>query len=156
MTTQSEVTKIGNLTKDPIPGDGKATNFARFSIAVKPHVPQGEPEPETVFYEVTCFGTVATHVCTSLVKGDRVSVTGKPEVDTWTGRDNRERTTKRIIANCVAVDLRFASVRIDRAAKRSPASSLPTGMTTLDAVQAREIPGLKSSGLRALSDDPEF
>ena len=119
MATQSEVTKVGNLTKDPTPGEGKGTNFARFSIAVKPYIPQGEPEPEVVYYEVTCFGSVATHVCESLVKGDRVSVTGNPELDTWTGRDNRERTTKRIIANSVAVDLRFASVQINRMAERS-------------------------------------
>jgi single-strand DNA-binding protein len=119
MATQTEVTKIGNLTKDPTAGEGNGTTFARFSMAVETPVTPGDwkGDMETTFYEVTCFGSVADHVVESLTKGDRVAVTGKPELDTWKGRDGQDRTTKRVIANSVAVDLRFASVQINRTSR---------------------------------------
>lgn len=141
MTTPTEVTKIGNLTKEPTPGEGKGTNFARFSIAVETPKEAGNwrGDLDTAYYEVTCFGSVATNACESFTKGDRVIVVGKPETDTWTGRDNQEHVTKRIIANHVGAEIRFASVQINRSEKRSSAP--------------RSTPRPES---RAVSDEPEF
>lgn len=103
------VAKIGNVVKqDPelqFSVGGKA--FTRFSLAVKPYVPKGQPQPETQYYEVTAFGSLAENVAECLHKGNRVVVVGDGKTETWTGKDGKERTSKVILAEAIGPDLRF-------------------------------------------------
>jgi single-strand DNA-binding protein len=109
------VGKTGNLTKDPVLGvSPKGKTYCRFSMAVNPYAPKGQPKPDPIFYEVTCFDSLAENVCASLVKGDRVVVAGRPELNEWTGDDGIARTTKKIIADGCGPDLRFAEVQINK------------------------------------------
>lgn len=113
------VTKVGNLTRDPELGFGKDSGkpFTRFGIAVNhPKVP-GDWAGERVsdFYEVSCFASLAEHVAESLHKGDRVIVTGRPELDEWTDNAGVPRVTKRIVADAVGAELRFATAEPKKA-----------------------------------------
>lgn len=102
------VAKVGNIVKeDPVlrfSKDGKP--ITKFSIQVKPYVKDGPP-PETVYYEVTCFGSLAEHVAECMKKGYRVIVSGEGKVETWTGKDGQEKSKKVIVANEIGPDLRF-------------------------------------------------
>jgi len=119
--TATPVARIGNLSSHPELRFGKTgTAFARVGLAHRPHVPKGEPEAETVFYEVVAFGTLAEHVARSLQKGDRVVVVGKGEVEHWKDRDGVERSTKKIVADGIGPDLRFAAVEVQRVERRAP------------------------------------
>lgn len=71
-----------------------------------------------MFYEVTTFGTLAENVAQTMAKGDRVIVTGRGELDRWTGKDGQERTTKKVLADACGPDLRFGPVVIARADRR--------------------------------------
>ena len=122
--TQTPTSKIGNLTRDPeLKVSAKGTAFATFGLAVTPYLAKDEPKPETTFYEVVCFGSLAEHACESLVKGDRVVVVGKGELDKWTGKDGVERVTKKIVADAVGPDFRFTTIEIQRTERREPVST---------------------------------
>lgn len=101
------VAKIGNVVKeDPMLRFGKnGKPFAKFSLQVKPYAPKDEPQPETVYYEVTAFGSLAEHVAQCVVKGNRVVVVGNGKIETW--GDNNEHSKKVILADGVGHDLRF-------------------------------------------------
>jgi single stranded DNA-binding protein len=129
-----EVTRVGNLTRDPELrfGQQKGTPFCRFGLAVETPVTPGDwaGERRTEFYEVSCFNTLAEHVA-ELTKGARVIVKGRPELDHWQDSEGKDRVTKRLVADAVGAELRFTSVEIIRA-KRAKSSASQTSYKTPD------------------------
>jgi single-strand DNA-binding protein len=117
------VSKVGNLTRDPELRHGKesGTPFVSVSLAVNTPKTPGDwaGEQETTFYDVTAFGSLAEHAATCLTKGIRVLVIGRPEVERYTAEDGTERERKRIIADALGPDLRWATVKIARATQRT-------------------------------------
>jgi single-strand DNA-binding protein len=121
-----EVHKVGNLTRDPALEFGRDSGrpFARFGLAENvPATPGDWSELTTEFYEVTAFGTLAENICTSLTKGMRAIVVGRPEIDAWTDGDGNARETRRILANACGPDLRWATATLS--AKRSAKPTTP-------------------------------
>ncbi|MGA8725438.1 MAG: single-stranded DNA-binding protein [Acidimicrobiales bacterium] len=118
----ANVTKIGNLTRDPMLRFGKDSGkpFASFGLAVnEPKVPgDWAGDQRTDFYEVTCFGSLAEHVAESLTKGTRVVVTGRPELEHFAADDGTQRERKRILANGLGPDLRWAVADVRRTSAR--------------------------------------
>ena len=115
----AKVSKVGNLTREPELGFGRDSGkpYARFGIAVnRPKVP-GDWAGEQVsdFYEISCFGSLAENVAECLQKGDRVVVVGRPELDEWEDKGGAPRITKRVVADAVGAELRFAQVEIKKA-----------------------------------------
>ena len=130
MTTATEArprvtTLAGNLTRDPeLRFSTKGTAWCTAGLAVTRRRrldDGGYEELPAEFYEVVCFGDLAEHVAECLSKGDRVVVTGRVETETWTGHDGAERTTRKLLADDVGASLRFATVTLERTARRSPA-----------------------------------
>jgi single-strand DNA-binding protein len=107
--------KIGTLTFDPeLRTSAAGKPYLRVRLAVKPFVSGADQEPETLFYDVVAFGSLAEHTAKSLHKGDRVVVVGTGKRNTWTGRDGHELTTNEIVADGLGPDLRFASIPFEQ------------------------------------------
>jgi len=129
MTTPgTEITgRVGNVTNDPeLRFSPSGTPVTKFGLAWRPYTPKGEPEAETVFYEVVSFGSLAEHVAECVKKGDRVVVAGKGELDRWTGRDGVARVTKKIIAEGVGPDLRWNTATVERSERKATSRPAPT------------------------------
>jgi single-strand DNA-binding protein len=120
------VTKIGNLTADPeLRFSEKGTPYCRMRLAVSTPVKPGDwaGERKTSYYDVTAFGTLAENATDSLGKGDRVLVTGRGEVRSWTGDDGTDHSEKVILADGLGPDLRWATATIARNASGDRSSS---------------------------------
>ena len=122
MTDSTTVGLVGNLTDDPeLRFSNAGKPYARGRISVKPYVKGAAEQPEAVFYDVICFGSLAENVAESCCKGSRVIVAGKLEEETWTGRDGVERIASKLIADAIGPDLRFTTATINQASRRGPA-----------------------------------
>ncbi len=112
----AEVTKVGNLTRDPVlkfADTGRA--YAHTAMAVESPGPDNDWKNKTVaYYDLTVFGPTAEHVCESLAKGARVIVIGKPEVKEYETAEGEKRTGKSIAVNHIGADLRFAVVVVSK------------------------------------------
>jgi len=117
---KGEVAKVGNLTREPeLRFAPSGTAVVSTGLAVeRPRVPgDWAGERVTEFYELTAFGSLGEHVVESLQKGSRVVVVGAAEVEHWVDREGKERTTKRIVANAIGPDLRWARATVERSGK---------------------------------------
>jgi single-strand DNA-binding protein len=127
LTTPTTAGMVGYLTEDPelrFSAAGKA--WATFKLTVKPYVAGAVEQPEPVYFSAVCFGSLAENVCEMCRKGARVVVSGRLEVDAWTGRDGVERVSEKIIADAVGLDLRFVELSNKSEARaRTVASSPP-------------------------------
>lgn len=98
--------EVGNLTRDPeVKFSESGMAVTRFAIASNYKKKNGEEI--TSYYDVVCFGSTAENVSKSLVKGDRVVVTGRQEVRTYERKDGTTGTSVEIIADEVGAALRF-------------------------------------------------
>jgi single-strand DNA-binding protein len=84
----AHITVMGNLGRDPeVKASAAGSKYARLSVAVNKQVKTEEGfKPETVWYEVVCFGKTAESVEKFAQKGSKVLVTGKPEPQTYTDK----------------------------------------------------------------------
>lgn len=131
-TTPPTTGLVGNLTDDPILQFGKSgTAWMKARISVKPYVPGAAVQPDAEFFDLVAFGSLAEHVCETCNKGDRLVVSGRLEDDTWTGRDGSERTTTKLIADAIGLDLRFAGSGATRTTPTPTPPPAPTGITEL-------------------------
>ena len=113
--TSTPTAKVGTLSTDPeLRTSAAGKPYLRVRLAVKPFVTGADQEPETLFYDVVAFGSLAEHTAKSLHKGDRIVVVGTGKRNTWTGRDGHERTTNEIVADGLGPDLRFASIALEQ------------------------------------------
>lgn len=99
-------TVTGNLTKEPVlrtTSSGKA--MCTFSIAS--NTKQGENKV-TTFVDVVCFDEQADVVSLKLHKGDRAVVMGRMQMETYQKNDGSEGRSLRLVADDVALSLRFA------------------------------------------------
>ncbi|NBV89735.1 MAG: single-stranded DNA-binding protein [Betaproteobacteria bacterium] len=96
----------GNLTKDPVlrtTASGKA--MCSFSIAS--NTKQGD-QKITTYVDVVCFEEQADVVSLKLHKGDRAVVSGRMALETFQKKDGSEGRSLRLVADDVALSLRFA------------------------------------------------
>jgi single-stranded DNA-binding protein len=105
-----EVTRVGNLTRDPELHQGPSQPWAATSLAVTtPVIPNDwGGEKQTTYYDIVVFGDMAMNFAASCHKGDRVIVVGRPEVRTYSRSDGTEGKAKRIVASAIGPDLRWA------------------------------------------------
>jgi single-strand DNA-binding protein len=117
---KGEVAKVGNLTREPeLRYAPSGTIVVSTGLAVERPKIAGDwaGERVTEFYELTVFGSLGEHLAGSFGKGTRVIVIGTAETEYWTDKEGKERTTKRIIANAIGPDLRWATVEVERSGK---------------------------------------
>lgn len=135
MNTDIPLTIDGNLTADPETGvSASGKPWARLRVAVNDRrlsetTNQWE-DAGTVFHDVAVFGKQAEHVARSLHEGDTVLVAGKLRFGMYDNPDTGQvRETRQIIADTVAVSLRYRDVTIDRAGAGGPHATGPEIVT---------------------------
>lgn len=90
----------------------------------------------TLWFTVKAWRTAAANVAGSVRKGDPVVVTGRLEVDEWTGPDGQQRTGLVIAASAIGVDATRGKVEFTRVVHRDTVpDGAPTGRGELATVQ---------------------
>ena len=100
----ARITIDGNLVADPDFGVGDSgTSWAHLRVASHERIRRdGEwisTEPE--FYNVTLFGAAAETAANDLRKGDRVTVQGRPQLETFDRRDGTPAPQMKVYARSV-------------------------------------------------------
>ncbi|MED5173563.1 MAG: single-stranded DNA-binding protein [Actinomycetota bacterium] len=117
MAFNNTVTVVGNLTRDP---ELRFTNngiaVARFGVAWNQRSQQGEDKSH--FFVVVCWRDLAENVAESLTKGSHVIVHGRLDFGQWQTQDGDKRSKVEIMADDVALNLRFATAQANRVNRR--------------------------------------
>jgi single-strand DNA-binding protein len=127
MATNSGVTIVGNLTRDPelrFTPSGQAT--ASFGVAVNRRWQNRQSQEwneATSFFDVVCWAELAENAAQSLTRGTRVIVSGRLDQRSWENQDGEKRSKIEIVADEVAPSLRYATAQISRNERRSPDGS---------------------------------
>jgi single stranded DNA-binding protein len=123
----ARITIDGNLTADPDFGvSNSGTSWAHLRIASHDRVKRnGEwtsTDPE--FFNVTLFGEAAEDTANSLMKGDRVTVEGRPELELFDRRDGSTGAAIKVYAR-TAPQLVLDEDTTGRTGTRSTGPSAP-------------------------------
>ena len=97
----ARITIEGNLTADPDFGvSNSGVSWARLRVASHERVKRnGEWEStDPQFFNVTLFGQAAEDATNTLMKGDRVTVEGRPELEMFDRRDRSTGATIKVYA----------------------------------------------------------
>lgn len=140
------LTRVGNMTEDPelkVSKGGKSWTSLRIAVDTPKVAGQWSGERETVFYEVVAFDSIAVNVCESLRKGYRVIVHGTPEIRQYEAQDGTKQAVRRIVAQAIGAELRFARVTVTR-----------SGRTAKPAVNVPEPPEPEAPAEAEQEDDP--
>lgn len=171
MASNSTVTIIGNLTRDPelrFTPSGQAT--ASFGVAVNrswQNRQTQEWQEQTSFFDVVCWAALAENAAQSLTRGTRVVVSGRLEQRSWENQEGEKRSKIEIVADDVAPSLRFATVQISRNERRGPdgpagnystagSSSGAQGPSNQGAGYAASPPAGRSAGNEAPQGDYQY
>jgi len=104
----------GNLTRDPeIRYLADGTAMTTFSVATNRRWQDrvsGEWSESTSFLDVACWRELAEHAAMSLVKGDRVLLSGYLEQRTWTSTEGKVRSRVELVAQDLGPSLRYRPV----------------------------------------------
>ena len=81
---------IGNATKDAEALESKAgKKYTKFSLAVNQYLGPNTEE-KTYFYDILVFGKTVDKVVELVKKGDQVLINGRPEIDAYMSKKDKE------------------------------------------------------------------
>jgi single-strand DNA-binding protein len=112
------VTITGNATREPelrYTPSGQAV--ASFGVAVNrrwQNRQTQEWEEAVSFFDVTAWSQLAENVSESVAKGTRVTITGRLDQRSWETPEGDKRSKIEIVADDIAVSLRWATVDVTR------------------------------------------
>lgn len=117
------VTLRGNLTRDPevhYSADGKPVT--RFTVVTSRRAKNRQTDEwedrDVTFWNCVAFGQLAENAAESLEKGTGVIVQGNAAQEEWE-KDGEKRRAMKVIADDVAVSLRWRSAKVAKSADRS-------------------------------------
>jgi single-strand DNA-binding protein len=114
----NNITIVGNLTRDPeLRFTPSGTPVASFGLAVNKSTQNkdtGEWTSSADFFNIVAWFKLAENCAQSLIKGDRVLISGRLSQDNWEDKDGQKRSAYKIIANIIAPSLEFASCKIEK------------------------------------------
>jgi single-strand DNA-binding protein len=118
------ITTEGNLVADPelrFTKTAKTVCTLRVAVTARRKNTDGDYEDTpAVFFDATCWGTLADHVADSLHKGDRVIIHGTAYDEAWTDRDSNTRIKHVVQVTALGASLRYATATIHRTSKTEP------------------------------------
>jgi single-strand DNA-binding protein len=124
----NHITLIGNVTRDPelrFTTSGQARTMITVATNRRFQA-KGATEPTeiTAFFSVVAWGQLAEHSTESLRKGDRVTVSGRVDHRKWVDADGQNHDSFDVIADDVALSLRFRTAEVDRTRRETPAAAM--------------------------------
>ena len=126
MSNGNCVTITGNVVREPelrFTSNGLAS--ASFSVAVnrrRLNQQTQEWEENTSFFDVVCWRELAENAAESLEKGSRVIVSGRLEQRSWETPEKEKRSKVQIVADEVALSLRWATGSVVKNERRTGSS----------------------------------
>lgn len=136
---EPQITLTGNVGSAPklrvLPSGASVANFRLACTPRRQDRASGEwSDGATLWFGVTCWKTMAENAVQSLRTGDRVVVTGRLALHTWSGDDGAERTSHEIEASSLGVDLSRTKVVVERVPRADAADDVwsSTGRTDVD------------------------
>ena len=121
MSNDCTITLTGTMTRDPemryTPGGTAVCSFglARNSRVKNDAGQWGDGDPH--FYDVVCWKDLAENVADSLVKGQRVIVTGELNYRSWENDQGEKRSKLEIRADEVGPSLRWATAEVTKVSR---------------------------------------
>lgn len=118
MAIDNSVTVTGNATREPelrFTPSGQAV--ANFGVAVNrrwQNRQTQEWEEAVSFFDITAWAQLAENVAETVAKGTRVTITGRLDQRSWETQDGDKRSKVEIVADDVAVSLRWATAEVTR------------------------------------------
>lgn len=120
---EPQITLTGNVAAAPQLRMAGGTPVTSFRIGATPRrfdkATETWSDAETMWFTVTAWRALAEHCVSSLVKGDKVVVTGRLTQRTWTADDGGSRAGLEVDAASVGIDLSRSSA----VATRRPSGS---------------------------------
>ena len=118
MAIDNNVTITGNATREPelrFTPSGQAV--ANFGVAVNrrwQNRQTQEWEEAVSFFDVTAWSQLAENIAETVGKGTRVTVSGRLDQRSWETQDGDKRSKVEIVADDVAISLRWATAEVIR------------------------------------------
>lgn len=118
MAIDNTVTVTGNATREPelrFTPSGQAV--ANFGVAVNrrwQNRQTQEWEEAVSFFDITCWAQLAENVAETVAKGTRVTIAGRLDQRSWETQEGEKRSKVEIVADDVAVSLRWATAEVMR------------------------------------------
>lgn len=111
----NHITITGNLGKDP---EARITTSGKTVVEFTVGDSYGKDQnKKTTWHNVVVFGELAEHVANSVRKGNSVVVVGRYEQDEYTKKDGTKGKSTKVIADEVAVSLRWGVWLKDQSAQ---------------------------------------
>lgn len=102
MASLNKIILIGNLTRDPETGTTQNSNYCKFGLAVNRDYKDAEGKHPCDFFNVICWGKIATICGENLSKGRNVYIEGSMYSSKWTDQETgKERTSWDVKANII-------------------------------------------------------
>jgi single-strand DNA-binding protein len=113
----NQLTIIGNMGKDPeLAYNSAGLPVCKFTVSTH-HKQNRDSEPVTTWHNIVVFGDMAENCAETLQKGYRVVVMGRWENRKYEKKDGTTGYAQSIIAEDVAVNLRFHVCEVGRRGK---------------------------------------
>jgi single-strand DNA-binding protein len=131
MATDNTVTITGNTGREPelrfTPGGQPVANFGVAVSRRWQNRQTQEWEEATSWIDVTCWGQLAENVAESVARGTRVTVTGRLDQRSWETPEGDKRSKVEVVADDVAISLRWATATATKNERRDGAGGPPAG-----------------------------
>ncbi len=118
MATDNSVTVTGNATREPeVRFTAGGSQVASFGVAVNrrwQNRQSGEWEEQVSFFDISCWNQLAANVAETVGRGTRVTITGRLDQRSWETQNGEKRSKVEIVADDVAISLRWATAQITR------------------------------------------
>jgi single-strand DNA-binding protein len=122
----NEITIHGNLTDEPtLRYSPSGVPVVSFSVAVNGRRFNRQTnrwvDKAPVFHQVVAFNGLAENAATTLAKGTTVTITGEFVDDSWQPEEGRKIWRHKLLAEDIAVSLRFATAEVTKVRPEQPA-----------------------------------
>ncbi len=127
MTSENQVTVVGNLTDDPeLRYTPNGAAVCKFRIAVNRRIQDGQgnwKDGEASYFSVNCWRGLGENAAETLTRGTRVIVAGRLQYRSWENQEGEKRSAIEIEADEVGPSLKWATAKIERQTRSSSATS---------------------------------